>query len=258
GQTRLPTFSMKRRSKGAGRHSARARSIIRASRWQVPPVVIWRTGKPKRRRRAASFSVWMSPVSTATRAPAGKAASVRSSSVVLPEPGELIRFRQSTPWAANRRRNSAAMRSFSLRTLRSSGTWLILLQFQRSYFQLVAARKSRLGVSAPRTSQVVVRHRKCQAASRAALPARAALDLKLQRFQFALSCQHLKAEAERLRVHPRKLPHAQPYLPQARSRMALGLLARLLQYRSRDAQFVHKRLSRCAAVGRPPACPQSL
>src|ERR1039458_1601801 len=34
----------------------------------------------------------MSPVSTATRRPGSKDARVRSSSMVLPEPGELIRF----------------------------------------------------------------------------------------------------------------------------------------------------------------------
>src|SRR5690349_25145601 len=103
----------------------------------------------------------MSPVSTATRALVGKASSVRSSNVVLPEPGELIRFRHSTPCSAKRRRSSLATRSFSLRTFRSSDTWLIVLHFQRSQLQLVSAREFSFRRSALRTEQLVVRDRQC-------------------------------------------------------------------------------------------------
>jgi len=42
-------------------HAARCFSIMRASRWQVPPVVICRTGKPYCASRRASLSVCMSP-----------------------------------------------------------------------------------------------------------------------------------------------------------------------------------------------------
>src|SRR5579864_6444586 len=81
----------------------------------------------------------MSPVRTATRSARGKASSVFSSSVVFPEPGELIRFKQSTPFWRKRSRSSAARRSFSLRTFFSSGTRFMFLQLQVSHLQLVSA-----------------------------------------------------------------------------------------------------------------------
>src|SRR5689334_16672989 len=154
----------------------------------------------------------MSPVSTATRVLSGKASSVLSSSVVLPEPGELIRFRQSTPWSAKRRRSSAAMRSFSLRTFRSNGTWLIVLHFQRSQLQLVSAGELSFRGSATGTAQVVLRDPERLLASRAALLARACFDFQLQRLQPGIPHQHFKTEAESFRVNPRELPHAYLYL----------------------------------------------
>src|SRR5690348_17416206 len=66
----------------------------------------------------------MSPVRTATLRTASKLARVRSSSAVLPEPGELIRLMARTPAAWNRSRSSDASRSFSLRILRSSGSFI--------------------------------------------------------------------------------------------------------------------------------------
>src|SRR5581483_11254518 len=64
----------------------------------------------------------------ATRSVRGKASRVFSIKVVLPEPGELIRFTTSMLFSRKRLRNSAATRSFSLKTFFSSGTRFILLQ----------------------------------------------------------------------------------------------------------------------------------
>src|SRR6185437_12759421 len=154
----------------------------------------------------------MSPVSTATRALVGKASSVRSSSVVLPEPGELIRFRHSTPCSAKRRRSSSATRSFSLRTFRSSDTWLIVLQFERSHLQLISARELGFRRSATGAAQVVLCDWKCLPANQAALPARTGFDLQLQRLQPCVPYQHFKAEAESFRVNPREISHAHLHL----------------------------------------------
>src|SRR6185437_10547269 len=81
----------------------------------------------------------MSPVRTATRSSRGSASSVFSSSVVFPDPGELIRLTTSTLFSRNRSRNSAAIRSFSLRTFLSSGTRFILLQLDVGQLQLFSA-----------------------------------------------------------------------------------------------------------------------
>ena len=67
GHTRLPTFSMKRKSRSSRAQPSSARSTMAASRWQTVPVVICRTGAPLRASRAASFSVARSPTSAATR-----------------------------------------------------------------------------------------------------------------------------------------------------------------------------------------------
>src|SRR5690348_14705783 len=182
----------------------------------------------------------MSPVSTATRSLAEKASRVLSRSVVLPEPGELIRFRQSTPSWANRPRNWPAMRSFSLSTLRSSGTCLIVLHFQRYQLQFVPAHEFRLCLSALGARQAVIGDSKNVSTRRTALLPGAALDFKLQRLQAAVTHQHLKAKVERLRVHARHLAHPQLHHAHTGARMLLRLLLRLPQHRTRDAQLVHR------------------
>src|SRR5213592_4796856 len=64
----------------------------------------------------------MSPVRTATRSPGANDSRVRSSRLVFPAPGELTRFKQRIPYWSKRARSSAAIRSFSFRTLPSRGT----------------------------------------------------------------------------------------------------------------------------------------
>src|SRR5689334_2140541 len=104
------------------------------------------------------------------------------------------------------------MRSFSLRTFRSNGSWLIVLHFERSQLQLVSAGKLSFRRSAAGTPQVVLRDRERLLASRAALPAGAGFDFQLQRLQPGVPHQHFKTEAESFRVNPRELPHAYLYL----------------------------------------------
>src|SRR5215468_9154883 len=98
----------------------------------------------------------MSPVSTATRASGGRISSVLSSSVVLPDPGELIRFTHSAPFRRKRSRNDAARRSFSLRTFFCKGTWLMLFHLQISQFQFVSADEACLQRSTLRTTKLVI------------------------------------------------------------------------------------------------------
>ena len=83
-----------------------------ASRWQVPPVVICATGRPSRRSRRASLSVSRSPTSTAQRISPASASRVRSSKVVLPDPGEDTRLSARMPRPRSRTRLAAAWRSF--------------------------------------------------------------------------------------------------------------------------------------------------
>ena len=88
GQTRLPTFSMKRILSPSRFSLSSACSTMCASRWQAVPVEIWTAGAPFARTRFASFSVWRSPTITPIFNVPPRSASVRSMRAVLPEPGE--------------------------------------------------------------------------------------------------------------------------------------------------------------------------
>src|SRR5215469_10492901 len=121
----------------------------------------------------------MSPVSTATRSLGGRASSVFSSNVVFPEPGELIRFKQSTLFPRNRSRRSAAMRSFSLRTFFSSGTRFIFLQLEISNFQLVSADAVVARAPTGRAAKIKVFHTEFRSTIQAAMTAWTELNLQL-------------------------------------------------------------------------------
>ena len=69
-----------------------ARCTIGASRWQPAPVLTWTARAPARRIRSASKVVSWSPSMTQIGRSALSSVMVRSSSEVLPEPGELIRL----------------------------------------------------------------------------------------------------------------------------------------------------------------------
>ena len=122
GQTRLPTFSMKSRLRGATSSCASARLTIDASRWQPLPVFTWTAGAPVARMRSASNEVCWSPSTTATGVRPPHCSIVRTSSVVLPEPGLDTKFSANTPRSAKWRRFSAAMASFLASRSRSTST----------------------------------------------------------------------------------------------------------------------------------------
>src|SRR5713101_161140 len=132
GQTRLPTFSIMSIELGLGSRTLRPRPTMSASRWQPAPVLIWTTRHPVARIRSASSRVSWSPSTTAMGNSGERSVIVRSSSVVLPAPGELIRLMARIRCSANQDRLAWASRSFfartacsstSVRALRSSWTW---------------------------------------------------------------------------------------------------------------------------------------
>src|SRR5208337_225086 len=118
----------------------------------------------------------MSPVSTATRRVGAKASRVRSSRLVLPAPGELIRFKQRTPCSAKRARSSSAMRPFSFKTLRSRGTRSIF-DLQIGKFQFIAGNEHRVHPAARRTLDPFHRRRENALAGAALMAPRAILDV---------------------------------------------------------------------------------
>src|SRR6185369_16994008 len=142
----------------------------------------------------------MSPVSTAARCVFGKASKVRSSRVVLPEPGELIRFTQKTPCSRKRSRSPAANRSFSFRTLRSSGTRFIFFDLHVRQFQLVSTDTLRDRVSAGRASKFIIMHSEF-GPTHAPVTAFALFNVQLQSVEFGILDKRLKAETKRLGIN---------------------------------------------------------
>src|SRR5215203_5289497 len=84
-----------------------------ASRWHSPPkagsVLIWVTGTWRWESRSASRLPRTSPSSTPTRTSPVPPSSARSSSVVLPAPGALIRLMTVTPAASKSARLASAI-----------------------------------------------------------------------------------------------------------------------------------------------------
>src|SRR5208282_2331684 len=124
---------------------------------------------------------WMSPVKTATRSCFGRVPRVRSKRLVLPEPGELMRFRQRMPCASKRARNSAAMRSFSLSTFRSNGTRSIFFHLQIRQLQLITTDACGLQAGALRTARIVIAHDKLTSAELTTMATRTDLDSQFKR-----------------------------------------------------------------------------
>ncbi len=94
GHTRLPTFSMITRSRFAKSKASSPFITIPASRWQNPPVLIWTAGMPASAIFSASTMESMSASSTPIRNLFLRCSMVLRISVVLPAPGELMRFRR--------------------------------------------------------------------------------------------------------------------------------------------------------------------
>src|SRR5690606_9359527 len=120
GQTRLPTFSIITTEPSGGPSSRIPRATMSASRWQPLPVLICTAAQPVARIRSASRPLAWSPSTTDTASSPPTSRMVRSSSVVLPAPGELIRLSATIPCSAKKRRFDAASWSFLASTSSSS------------------------------------------------------------------------------------------------------------------------------------------
>src|SRR6185437_6337726 len=142
----------------------------------------------------------MSPVSTATRSLRGSASSVFSSSVVFPDPGELIRLTTSTLVSRKRSRSSAAMRSFALRTFFSSGTRFILLQLDVGQLQFFSADTLVAIGATSRAIEDKVLHFELGATIETTMPPRAKLDFEFQPLKLRLASQRLEAEAQSIGI----------------------------------------------------------
>src|SRR5438477_10331355 len=151
----------------------------------------------------------MSPVRTATRSARGRASSVFSSSMVLPDPGELIRFRQSTPFCRKRSRNSAAMRSFSPRTFFSSTTRFMLLQLQIGELDLVSADAFVVRALASGAAEIKIFDIELSSTVQATVTTRTNFDLEPHAFEFCPGGESLEGKLQCVRIDRRQLPDAQ-------------------------------------------------
>src|ERR1039458_8541091 len=180
----------------------------------------------------------MSPVSTATRSPGAKLSRVRSMSVVFPEPGELMKFKQSTPSFAKRARSSSAMRPFSFNTLRSNGTRSIF-DLQIGKFQFISGNELRVHPAAGRTLRPFHRRRKNALAGPALMAPGTVFDINRQRLQIRLTHKGLETEAHRVRVHSGHLSDTHPHFANVAVRKSPRFRADRLQNRIGNSHLVH-------------------
>src|SRR6185437_3890205 len=183
----------------------------------------------------------MSPVRTATRSVRGRASSVFSSNVVFPEPGELIKFTTRTSFCRKRSRNSAATRSFSLKTFFSSGTRFILLQLYVGELQFFPANALVAVGSTLRTVENEIFDFELGCAVQAAVTASAKLNIQCQPLEIRLGSQRFKTKAQRVRIDGGEFADTQPNLYRLGvSRCSLRLYG--VKYGLCDSEFVHKSL----------------
>jgi len=108
GQTKFPTFSIKRIELSSTESFFKANSTIPASRWQPVPVFICMAGAPAFSILWASNKVCWSPSMTNIFRDEISFRIVFSRMLVLPEPGELTRFKQRILLSAKSCRLSCA------------------------------------------------------------------------------------------------------------------------------------------------------
>ena len=117
GHTRFPTFSRMARSMSPVSNPFSPCLVIPASRWHMPPVWSWSTFTPVPWIILASTSESMSASMTPILKVPFNASMVFIRVVVLPAPGEDIRFKRKTPFSFSSARSSPACRSLSAKTL---------------------------------------------------------------------------------------------------------------------------------------------
>src|SRR5689334_3447139 len=180
----------------------------------------------------------MSPVRTATRSSRGNAARVFSSSVVFPEPGELIRLTTRTLFSRKRSRNSAATRSFSLRTFFSSGTRFILLQLDIGQLQFFSADALVAIGATSRANENEVFHVELRATLQTTMPARTKLNFEFQPLKVRLSGQRFEAEAQCVGIDGGQLADAQAHFHRFAVTLRRFRLHRF-EHGLCDTEFVH-------------------
>src|ERR1035437_6384623 len=180
----------------------------------------------------------MSPVRTATRSPGAKLSNVLSSRLVLPEPGELIRFRQRTSCSAKRARSSAAIRSFSFRIFPSSGIRFVIVSLRVSKTRLIPPGDYQRP-AASGTGGFQTPGRRALPAQLALITPRAVLDLKRKRGVLSPLDQGIETKTQRLRVNAREFTDSNPDLADSRPGCPPRMLERGFQDRIGNPHFVH-------------------
>src|SRR5271167_1804416 len=195
----------------------------------------------------------MSPVRTATRSWRSKLSRVRSSRLVFPEPGELIRFRHRILCSAKRARKPAATRSFSLKTLRSSGTRSIF-DLQIGEFEFVASQELGFCQATLRTGRIFSRRGVRLPADAALITARAEFNLECKRFQFCPAHESLKTKVHGVRINAREFADSNSDFVDVAIREAACFRANRIEHRICNSHFVHRtNLSRFSAIDRRKA-----
>ena len=136
GQTRFPMFSRIARSTSSVPRLCSPCRVMLQSMWHIPPVCSWITLTPVFSMAAASTSASISASMMPMRSSSFRAAMVWRRVVVLPEPGELMRFRRkvwlffssSRSWAARRSLFSNTLCLTSI-TLNSAISKLLIIAF---------------------------------------------------------------------------------------------------------------------------------
>src|SRR5579864_7564277 len=138
----------------------------------------------------------MSPVNTATRSCRGRDPRVRSRRLVLPDPGELTRFRHNTPCSWNCARSSAATRLFSLSTFRSSNTLSILFHLQIGQLQFVSTDACSFKIGTLGTARIVIAHDELTSATLTTMTPGTNFNSQFKRRQIGFENDGFKAEAQ--------------------------------------------------------------
>src|SRR5215468_7278827 len=267
GQTRFPTFSITTTEPSGGFSAVRASRTIAASRWHPVPVWTGTTLQPAARIRSASSAVSWSPSMTPMTSSPARSLAVRSSSVVLPAPGELIRLSARMPRARSQSRFCRASSSLRASTFSPSVT-VCWCRVPAPSAQPQVAHTSR-HLDRDDLELLPAEHRDVRAPARAEHDRRIGLelgaacaapalggrlaDLQPGAFHSGALGGHVEAEPDRVRHHAGQRADLQVHEGDLRAGQPLrdGV-----DHALGDRQFVHaasRRISKYAAAGRRPA-----